>query len=83
MNMKYKTKNKSNSNRKTNKEINYNVIIIINLFKQSCNIQLCIPKPVIVVAVLTQILHLRVDHGSKHDLVLNILSIMRCEKYYV
>ena len=34
-----------------------------------------------VVAVLTQILHIRVDQGSKHDLVLNILSIMRYEKY--
>ena len=34
-----------------------------------------------VVAVLTQILHIRVDQASKHDLVLNILSIMRYEKY--
>ena len=42
---------------------------------------ICIPKPVLVVAVLTQIFHLRVYHGSKHDLVLNILSIMPCEKY--
>ena len=55
--------------------------MIIKLFKQSCNIQLCIPKPVLVVAVLTQILHIRVDHGSKHDLVLNIISIMPYEKY--